>query len=308
LQPPSIELSGYRHPGYAASLAEFGIPRRLPRSGGWLLERPLAGGSSKDAMGCYPLFSCTDWSGLHADVDALAADLICVSLVTDPFGCYETADLRKCFTDRVIPYKAHFVADLRRPLAEVVTKHHRYYAERARALVEIERCDQPIQFLDEWLALYDHLIARHQLSGIKAFSRRAFSMQLTIPGLVMLRAIHAGQTVGAHLWYVQDEVAYSHLAAANALGYELQVAYALYWFAMETLADQAVWIDFGAGAGVSGDGTDGLSWFKKGWATETRPTYFCGRIFDRARYADALAARGLDDSDYFPAYRRGEFA
>jgi hypothetical protein len=59
---------------------------------------------------------------------------------------------------------------------------------------------------------------------------------------------------------------------------------------------------------VTGDGTDGLSRFKRGWATGTRPTYFCGRIFDHRRYADALTARGLEDDDYFPAYRKGEFA
>jgi hypothetical protein len=259
-------------------------------------------------MGCYPLFSCVDWSGLKADLDELAADLISVSVVTDPFGSFDAQDLRSCFTHKVVPYKAHFVADLRRPPGEFVTKHHRYYADRARGLVEIERCDRPNHFLDEWVSLYDHLVVRHHLSGIKAFSRHAFSLQLTIPGAVMLRAIHDGQTVGAHLWYVEDEVVYSHLAAANAVGYDLHVSYALYWFALATFAHQAVWIDFGAGAGVHSDGTDGLSWFKRGWATETRPTYLCGRIFDHAGYAHALAARGLPESDYFPAYRRGEFA
>jgi hypothetical protein len=258
-------------------------------------------------MGCYPVFSCTDWAGLKADVDELA-DLISVSLVTDPFGDYDRQALEKCFVHRVIPYKAHFVADMRRPAGTFVTKHHRYYAQRALPLVDLERCDQPGQLLDEWTSLYDHLIARHQLSGIKAFSRRAFSLQLAVPGAVMLRATHAGQTVGAHLWYVQDDVVHSHLAAASPRGYELQVSYALYWFALETFADQAAWINFGAGAGLSSDATDGLSRFKRGWATGTRPTYFCGRIFDQRRYADALTARGLDNDDYFPAYRKGEFA
>ena len=103
---------------------------------------------------------------------------------------------------------------------------------------------------------------------------------------------------------MQGDVVHSHLAATNAPGYDLNVSYALYWFALETFADQAAWINFGAGAGLTSDGTDGLTRFKRGWATETRPTYFCGRIFDRAKYADALAARGLQDNDYFPAYRR----
>ncbi len=260
-------------------------------------------------MGCYPLFSCLDWSGLDADVDELAADLISVSLVTDPFGDYDRQSLETCFGHKVVPYKAHFVADLRLPARTFVGRHHRYYAQRALAQVELQRCDQPGQLLDEWLSLYNHLIARHRLSGIKAFSRAAFSVQLAVPGVVMLRATHAGETVGAHLWYVQGDVVHSHLAATSALGYDLNVAYALYWFALETFADQALWINFGAGAGVTSDGTDGLSRFKRGWATETRPTYFCGRIFDRAKYADALTVRGLrDNEDYFPAYREGEFA
>jgi Acetyltransferase (GNAT) domain len=307
LREPATDLTGYRNSAYAASLAEFGKPRRLPQSGGWVLERPVAGGSYKDAMGCYPLFSCTDWSGLKADLDELATDLVCISLVTDPFGCYDKRDLQNCFSDKFVPFKTHYVADLRSRPRESVAAHHRYYAQRALRFVDIERCDQPSQFLDEWMSLYDNLIARHRMSGFKVFSRRAFSVQLAIPGVVLLRARLDGEIVGAHLWYVQGDVVHSHLAAANARGYDLSVSYALHWFALETFADEAAWINFGGGAGLNSDDTDGLTIFKKGWATETRPTYFCGRIFDHVKYADALTVRGLHDNDYFPAYRRDEF-
>jgi hypothetical protein len=304
---PASELTGYRHPTYAASLAEFGTPRALPRSGGWLLERAVPGGPYRDAMGCYPLFSCLDWSGLKADVDALATDLVSVSLVSDPFGRYDDETLRSCFVGKVVPYKHHFVADLRRARETFVSRHHRYYANRALSAVEIDRCDEPGGLLDEWLPLYDQLIERHQLGGLKAFSRQSFAMQLTVPGVVMLRARQGGRTVGAHLWYLQDDVVHSHLAAANQAGYDLNVSYALHWFALEAFAREALWINFGAGAGLSGDGGDGLTRFKRGWATDTRLAYFCGRIFDRDKYAAALAARRLPDNDYFPAYRKGEF-
>ena len=308
MRDPAAASTGYSHPAYAASLGEFGTPRALSRSGGWLLERQVPGIPCRDAMGCYPIFSCPDWSGLEADVDALGSDLVAVSLVTDPFGDYDLESLRSCFPDKVAPYKQHFVADLRRPRETFVSRHHRYYANRALAAVELDRADRPDALLDEWLSLYDHLIARHRLSGIKAFSRQSFRMQLSVPGVVMLRARQDGVTVGAHLWYLQDGVVHSHLAAASQAGYDVNVSYALYWFALEAFADQAVWINFGAGAGLQSDATDGLSRFKRGWATGTRLTYFCGRIFDRARYAEALAAGGLQDNDYFPAYRQGEFA
>lgn len=49
-------MTGYIHPGYAESLTEFGTPRELPRSKGWILKCQIPGFSDYDAMGCYPLF------------------------------------------------------------------------------------------------------------------------------------------------------------------------------------------------------------------------------------------------------------
>ena len=58
------------------------------------------------------------------------------------------------------------------------------------------------------------------------------------------------------------------------------------------------------GLGYAGNG---LAMFKRGWASETRRTYFCGRIFDRAAYETLAKARGLLGVEYFPVYRCGEF-
>jgi hypothetical protein len=285
-------------------MAEFGRPRPLPRSGGFLLERPIAGLTYRDAMGCYPLFACAGWEHLEADLDEARDDLVCVSLVADPFGEYRPEHLQRCFRDVCVPFKDHFVTDLERPPRTFVSSHHRYYARRALANLSVERCDEPLRFLDDWMDVYACLVERHGLRGVRAFSRLAFAGQLTVPGIVMLRAIHEGRTVAAHLWYVQGEVAYSHLAASSDRGYELQAPYALHWFALETFASNARWLDLGAGVRLRA--ADGLTWFKKGWATGTRPAYFCGRILDRRRYDEVLAARGLKDGDYFPAYREGE--
>ncbi len=67
-------------------------------------------------------------------------------------------------------------------------------------------------------------------------------------------------------------------------------------------------LDLGASPGVSRDTSDGLTRFKQGWATGTRMAYFCGRIFDRDKYAWIVGAKSARDTDYFPAYRKGEFA
>jgi hypothetical protein len=306
LAKTASDTRGYKHAGYAQSFAEFGTPRLLSRSGGWVLERPISKLPYRDAMGCYPLFSCADWSGLEADLDELAMDLVCISLVADPFGNYRYEDLRRCFRHKLLPFKQHFVADLRRPLRGFVSQHHRYHSRRALRSVDVQRCDRPTEYLEEWLDLYAQLVERHQINGIKAFSRQAFAAQLSVPGIVMLRALHDGKAVSAHLWYLQGDVVYSHLAASNPRGYELMAPYALHWFALETFAGEAGWLNFGGGAGLNAQASDGLTKFKRGWSTEARTAWFCGRIFNEERYAEALAMRQLPHSDYFPAYRRGE--
>jgi Acetyltransferase (GNAT) domain len=298
----------YRHPRYAESLSEFGTPRELPLCQGWILERDIPEFPYRDAMGCYPLFACQDWSKLHLDLDEIRGDdLVSITLVADPFGPNNETYLQRCFPDLVRPFKEHFVVDLCQPLNQFVTKHHRYYARRALARVTVETCPDPGQFLDEWVDLYATLSKRQNFRGIKAFSRRAFTIQLGVPGLVVFRAVSQGLTVGAHLWYVEGDVAHSHLAAFSPLGYELMASYALYWSALQYFADKVRWLALGAGPGAESDGTDGLSWFKQGWSTGTRTVYLCGRIFNRKRYAEILGAKNIPTAEYFPAYRRGEF-
>lgn len=301
-------VTGYMHPRYAESLTEFGTPRELPRCGGWISERQIPGFPYHDAMGCYPLFACQDWSQLYADLEDIGNDLVSLSLVTDPFGEYDPGYLHRCFKDVVIPFKQHFVVDLSCPADTFVSKHHRRYARKALGDVSVEICKAPIHLLDDWVDLYATLTERHKIKGIPTFSRTSFAKQLTVPGIVAFRAICEGTTVGILLWYVQGETSYYHLGGSSPLGYELRASFALFWSAIEYFAANGLsWLNLGAGAGVMGDRTDGLTRFKRGWSTGTRTAYFCGRIFDQARYAEIVKVKGVPTTSYFPAYRKGEF-
>ena len=301
-------VTGYMHPLYAESLEEFGTPRELRRCRGWVLERQVPGLCHRDAMGCYPLFACQDWSQLHVDLEDLASDLVSVSLVTDPFGQYDRGCLDQCFKDVVLPFKEHFVIDLGPPMNTFVSQHHRRYAAKSFRDLSVERCEDPTLFIDEWIKLYATLIERRHISGIAKFSISAFTKQLRVPGIVSFRAVYNDTTVGMLLWYVQGEVGYYHLGAESALGYELLASFPLFWFSIEYFGNTALrWLDLGAGPGIRGSPTDGLSQFKKGWSNGTRTAYFCGRIFDHARYEEIVKAKGTCGTDYFPAYRRGEF-
>ena len=311
--------AGYLSPAYTESLAELGSPLALPRSGSWLLRRPVAPGIS-DAMGPYPLFCCRDWRALGADLDELAAtgahaDVaadapVSAVVVTDPFADCEPALLAAAFRDRAVAFKEHFVADLSRPLSSFVSAHHRRYARRDNLAVEV--CTDPLRWLDDWCALYQNLCARHGIRGIPALSRAAFRRQLAVPGLLVFRASLGDDTLGMVLWYRQGDVAYYHLAAYSDEGYRQRASFPLFWLAFEQLAAAGVqWAALGAGpsSGASaGQGTDGLVRFKRGWSTGIRTTYLCGRIFRAETYRALARERGFEESRYFPAYRQGELA
>jgi hypothetical protein len=302
--------SAYAHTDYAGSLVEFGKPSPLVRSGGWVLERAIPNTSFKDAMGCYPLFSCPDWSNLPADLRSLKEDdLVSLSLVADPFGGYTAGDLKKCFNAKVIPYKEHFVVDLSRSMSTSITSHHRRYARKGLRELVVEYAAEPDRCIEQWVELYRHLIARHGIKGISAFSSGSLAKQLTVPGMHVFRACERSTVIGMVLWYAQGAVGYYHLGAYSPRGYELRASFPLFWSAIEYFAERKLrWLDLGAGAGVSSDGKDGLSAFKKGWSSGTRPAYFCGHIFNHRAYNSLLALRGMRQTDYFPAYRYGEFA
>jgi hypothetical protein len=234
---------------------------------------------------------------------------VSVALVADPFGEYDVEYLNECFGDVVIPFKQHFITDLSRAPETYVHPHHRRNARKAMRELRVEECTAPIEFLDDWVGLYDVLVGRHNIVGIPAFSRESFAKQLTVPGVAAMRAVRDRVTEGMLLWYVQGRVAYYHLGAYSQRGYEMLASFALFSHAIDYFAQQGLrWINLGGAAGAERAGSDGLSRFKEGWATGFRTAYFCGRIFDRLKYDKITEARKIPQTNYFPAYRFGEFS
>lgn len=300
-------VTGYLHRRFAESFAAFGRPRQLPCSGGWILERDIPGSPYRDAMGCYPLFACRDWSRVGEDLADLEGELVSLALVADPYCGYDISDLERWF-DTVVPFKQHFFADFARPVEEFVSRRHRRRAAAALEKLTVARHPNPPDFLDEWVELYSTLVRRHKLTGIKALSAAGFACQLSVPGAIVLRAIYDGGTVGAHIYYTHGDRAYCHLAAFSAVGYELLASFALQWQGILYFADKVRYLGLGAGAGVQASANDGLTQFKRGWASGTRTAYFCGRVFDRSKYAELVATRAMSPAiPFFPAYRAGEF-
>jgi hypothetical protein len=300
-------MTGYLHSSYAASLGGYGLPIELCEAGGWLLSRQIPGVLDHDAMGSYPLFCCANWKCLGADLHSLSDSLVSVAVVADPFGSYTYADLCAAF-DVVMPFKDHYVVQLPVDSASAGNRHHRYYTKRALRRVEVLVTDNPSIFLADWIRLYECLIMRHRMAGIRRLSPEALAIQFSVPGAVFIAARVEGKIVAGHVWYVQNNVAYSHLAASDGIGYQVGASYALYYSAIQFFAEHVQWLDLGAGAGLGIERMNGLAQFKAGWSTGTRRVYFCGKILQPERYRELARNCQNAKASYFPIYRAGEFA
>jgi hypothetical protein len=268
--------------------------------------RPIAGTPYKDAIGCYPLFACKDWTRLHEDLEHIGSDLVSLALVTDPFSGVTPAYLEQCF-DLVKPFKTHNVADLSQPLESFLSKDYRYNARKSLKEMDVEICCQPTQYVGDWTRLYGNLIKRHHIRGLNAFSPKCFETQLNIPGMVMVLGRREGEIVGATILLIHDQVAYTHLSAFTDTGYRMRAAYGIRWKAFVFLQEKGIrYLDNGGGAGITEDHRDGLAQFKRGWSNERRIVFFCGRVFDQQKYESICQQYQIASVDYFPAYRAGE--
>ncbi len=300
------DCTGYMHPQYAYSLQEFGRPRELTRSGGWVLERPIPGTAYKDAMGCYPVFACRDWTRLPEDLEQLGGDLVSLALVVDPFSGVTPAYLERCF-DIVKPFKTHYVADLVQKPETFVGKVHRRCARKSLEKMDVEICFQPARYIDEWIRLYDNLIKRHAIKGINAFSRKCFEMQLNMSGMMIFLGRQGGEIVGASLVLTAGQAAYFHLSASSADGYKIRAAYGIHWKVLEYGRENGIrYFDVGGIAGMKDDPGESLAKFKRGWANDQQVAYFCGRIFNPQIYQSICKQHRTVNTGYFPAYRGGD--
>lgn len=261
-----------------------------------------------DFTGPYPFFDCDNWSLLEGDLAALS-DGVCAVLVTNPLGNYSASQLEAAFPELSRPFKEHFVVELDKLTSSYPSQHHRRNIRRAAKVVDVELCTELRSGADEWVLLYENLKRRHRIRGPAAFSARSLREQLDVPGILVWRATIGIELVGMMVVYTNDDTAYYHLAAYSEMGYDVRASFALFDAVIGYLREHEFrQFCLGAGAGVVGDASDGLSRFKHGWSTTTCTAFLCGRILDADAYARLSCSAGQDPSGFFPAYRAGEYA
>jgi hypothetical protein len=295
-------LTGYRHPTYAASFNTFGKPLYLPRTGGWLLARLVRDGLF-DLTGPYPLFLANDLSGISQDLAELveANSFVSVVFVLGPFE--EGVEEKLEGFDLVRRYKQHFVARLDRPWESIASAHHRRYVRKSLKHVSVQRVEDPAGYAVQFQKFYRELVERRHISGVAAFSVDVIRAHLSIPGTTVFEASDSGKPLGAAVWYEIDDVAYLHLHAQSEEGIQKHCGFALYSAAIQHFREKTEWISYGGAAGIEEDKENGLYRFKKGWATELRASWLCGKILDKDSYRK-LSSRGSGPiSPYFPVYR-----
>ncbi len=292
----------YGSPEYIASLTEFGRPHHLQNCDGWILTRSIAGTEHADAMGPYPIFQCRNWSALATDLAAINENLVSLVLVSDPLSGLTETDWRSIFTDHCQSFKTHYLADLQQAPEQFAAGRHHSYARKARQKLDIRHGGEARLWLDDWLILYDDLIARHQIRGIAAFSRPAFTVLFGLNNLHVFIAAESGKTMAMQLWLEEPPFALYHLGASAEQGYANRASYGLMLTALEFFRERGISsVNLGGAAGLQ-EKQDGLAQFKSGWSNRREQVYLLGKIFDQSLYREISA--GLHPAlNYFPKYR-----
>jgi len=297
---------GYHSRIYAEAFSEFGEPVYLPNCDGWILKRKIPNTEYYDAMHCYPYLVCSYPDCLIDDIKALRdKNIISLTLILQPMFDIKILQDNEDFFDAHFIFKHHFLIDLSQQ--GFVHKSHRRNIKKAKKTIKALWVD-PNTKAKEWKSFYDVLINRHDIKGMLTFSEKSFEKQLAVPGAKMVCAHDGENFVGALIWYVTQNVAYYHLGAYSEGGYKKNASFALFDASIDYFRERGISTLFlGAGAGITNDGTDGLTRFKLGWSTGITPVMFVGKIFDEKVYKQLINKGGLGEVNYFPKYRYGEF-
>lgn len=234
--------------------------------------------------------------------------MVAIWLVTDPFATIEVSELRSFFSDVCYPFKEHLVVDLSLPRQATVSKHHQRYARKALKHLEICIPMKPESYVEIWTRLYGNLIKKHGIKGLTRFSEKAFTQQMKVPGCVVFQAVMKSRIIAMQIWYQYGDRAYYHLGASSEAGYRHYAAFGLFWEAIRHFQKLGLrWLNLGGGAGTKQNANDGLTRFKKGWASSSRPVYFCGVTMHPKQYNALCRTNKYGKHDFFPAYRECEF-
>lgn len=297
----TVDIGGYSSRQYAEAFSQVGKIQHLTSSNSWIIQRDIEATPYKDAMGCYPLFSCSNWDKLAEDFSAFPDDVIAFSMVTDPFSDVDERRLKNLFPDVCKPFKSHFILDLDQEVSKVIKSNHLRNAKKALKKLQISYVSEPLSSLDAWISLYNNLIERHDIKGIARFSHHAFTRQFETPGLRAYQARLDGELVGMVLFYEMGDTVYYHLGAYSEAGYAHRASFGIFLQAIHDFKSRkAKWLNMGSGAGLSESEDNGLVRFKKGWSSDTRIAWFCGKILNHDTYARLAADK---PSTFFPAYR-----
>jgi hypothetical protein len=280
---------------YAEGLAGRDAVVAVPEWGSHLIRRPIDGGLN-DSMGVYPLQVFSRGADIPGGLTRLAGQgLVCAVMVPDPL-LSPAGEIARHF-EVCRPFKTHYLIDpARGPFAP--SRHHAQELRRATRRNRIEHVALA-DHLDAWRGLYAGLVARRAVSGAADFAPAYVDALAADPAMQAFAAFLGDEIVGMAIWFAAEGVAYYHLSAVSPAGYASGAAYGLVGAAVEHFAGAGV-IHLGGGAGT-GDGSDGLAAFKRGFANAEILAHVCGAVLDREAYQRLCASRA--DTAFFPAYR-----
>ncbi|WP_319581974.1 GNAT family N-acetyltransferase [uncultured Pseudodesulfovibrio sp.] len=293
---------GYYSNDYCGSLSEFGTQFIGHNSGAGFLRQEFSG--SVDYCGQYPFVCVKSWDEILFDLEDMKKEGgISAVFVTDPFFEKDVPiSLGRLNIAR--KFKRHFIVNLDKDLDRKLSGKKRYTVRKASESQKVRIFKGKREYAPVFWELYSELIRRHNIQGIQRLSEKAIGAQLEVEGAVVVEASTQGRIVGAMIWYIVGDKAYSHLHAQSAEGYTLHTNFALYYKMLRYLQDAGIkYANLGGVPGHEDSKGNGLAHFKSIWSDEARYSWLCGEILDRVGYERLTIGLDVNSDNFFPAYR-----
>lgn len=208
--------------------------------------------------------------------------------------------------DVVLEYKDHFFCDLGiNDIWRILSDNHKRLIKKALKLAKIARISNSGDIEKIWLELYNHLIAKRQISGISRFTPQILKNFIRLPQSAIYAATIENQICGITIFCFDERIVYYHLAAYSDIGYDHSVSYGIFWQAIQDFKkDGFKVLHLGGVPGVYAS-SSGLYKFKKGFSSGLKKTHFIGKILNRDQFNETLKKSGtVGVFDFFPPYRK----
>ena len=293
-------MSGFHQFEFAAA---FGKCLHLENANGWVCQRDITSDGLYDYVSPYPMFAETQFDRIALDFDFLSEQgAVSLTLRTDALSEKDVIKT-KADWDWFKAFKTHHICDLNTPWRNTAHRNAIRYDRQARKQFDYSIVNSPVEYAAGLLRLNSVILQRTRGTADKAMTQTMMEELLSLTGCRLVKAQDKTGIQALGLFMISQENAYAYLLGCTNEARDEHVISGLYGYALDTLANDVRYVDFGSSPGIIDDKDHRVAKFKSLWSNQTAKSYICGKVLRPDIYAHLVKTSPATHSNFFPQYK-----